>query len=66
MYGHDLYYQSIDQPAKVVNPARGQLNRIFFFPVSPFAPEIWSRETVSALPFHVILLTSDTGAELGT
>ena len=35
MYGHDLYYQSIDQPVKVVNPARGQLNREknVFFPV---------------------------------
>ena len=26
MYGHHIY-QSMDQPVKVANPARGQLNR---------------------------------------
>ena len=33
MYGHP-YIKGNDQPGKVVNPARGQLNREFdFFPV---------------------------------
>ena len=46
-------------PGKVVNPARGQLNRqgnSFFS--SPFAPEIWSRETGSAVTSRVSLLIS--------
>ena len=29
----------MDQPGKVANPARGQLNRKMFFSLSPFAPE---------------------------
>ena len=33
MYGHHIY-QSMDQPGKVVNPARGQLKREnLYFPV---------------------------------
>ena len=37
-YGH-TYSKSMDQPGKVGNPARGQLNREMFFPLSPFASE---------------------------
>ena len=37
----------MDQPGKVANPARGQLNR-----------EIWSREMGSAVPSRVSLLIS--------
>ena len=34
------YSKSMDQPGKVANPARGQLNRKkMCFPLSPFAPE---------------------------
>ena len=38
MYGH-TYRKSKDQPGKVANPARGQLNRENEFSMSPFAPE---------------------------
>ena len=39
MYGHHIQ-QSMDQPGKVANPARGQLNtENEYFPLSPFAPE---------------------------
>ena len=50
--------KSKDQPGKVVNPARGQLNREnkYFAVLSPFAPKIWSRETSSAVPSRVSLL----------
>ena len=34
MYGHHIYSKSRDQPGKVANPARGQLNRENeYFPV---------------------------------
>ena len=33
------YSKSKDQPGKVANPARGQLNRENDIPLSPFAPE---------------------------
>ena len=55
------YSKSKDQPGKVANPARGQLNRenIFFSWLSPFALiENWSRETGSAVPSRASLLTS--------
>ena len=58
MYGH-IYSKSKDQPGKVANPARGQLNRknqYFLVPVSRL--KIWSRETGSAVPSRVILLIS--------
>ena len=29
----------MDQPGRVANPARGQLNRENYIPLSPFAPE---------------------------
>ena len=41
MYGH-TYSKSMDQPGKVANPARGQLNKeneYFNISLSPFAPE---------------------------
>ena len=39
MYGH-RYSKSMDQPGKVANPARGQLNREMNISLSTFAPEI--------------------------
>ena len=38
MYGHHIQ-QSMDQPDKVANPARGQLNRENECFLSAFAPE---------------------------
>ena len=38
MYGHHIQ-QSMDQPGKVANPARGQLNRENNVPLSPCVPE---------------------------
>ena len=38
MYGH-TYSKSMDQPGKVANPARGQLNRENGFSLSAFVPE---------------------------
>ena len=38
MYGH-TYSKSMDQPGKVVNPDRGQLNRENSTPLSPCVPE---------------------------
>ena len=38
MYGH-TYSKSKDQPGKVANLARGQLNRENVFSLSAFAPE---------------------------
>jgi len=38
MYGH-IYSTSIDQPGKVANPARDQLNRENDIPLSAFVPE---------------------------
>ena len=40
--------KSKDQPGKVANPARGQLNR----------ENVWSRYTVSAVPSRVSLFIS--------
>ena len=48
-----------DQPGKVANPARGQLNReneYLFVPVARLS--IWSRETGSAVSSRVSLLIS--------
>ena len=33
------YRKGKDQPGKVANPARGQLNRDKYFSLPPFAPE---------------------------
>ena len=38
MYGH-TYSKSMDQPGKVANPARGQLNRKMNISLSAFVPE---------------------------
>ena len=59
---------SMDQPGKVANPARGQLNRENdSSPVPVRASEfIWSRETgTGAVPSCVSLLTLHTQAESG-
>ena len=54
MYGH-TYSKSMDQPGKVANHVRCQLN-IFPCPLSRL--RIWSRETCSAVPSRVSLLIS--------
>ena len=54
----------MDQPGKVANPARGQLNREkCFFPVPVRALRIWSRETGSAVPSRVSPLILHTQAK---
>ena len=58
MYGH-TYSKSMDQPGKVANPARGQVNREnVFFPCPRSRLRIWFLETGSAVPFRVSLLIS--------
>ena len=65
IYGH-TYSKSMDQPGKVANPARGQLNREkFIFPCPRSRLRIWSRETGSAVPSRVSLLILHTQAESG-
>ena len=57
----------MDQPGKVANPFRGQLNRdFFFFPCSRSRLRIWSHETGSAVPSRVSPIILDTQAESGT
>ena len=48
----------MDQPGKVANPARGQLNREKIFSCPRACLIIWSRETGSAVPSRVSLLIS--------
>ena len=49
----------MDQPGKVVNPARGQLNREkIIFPCPRTCLIIWSRETGTAVPSRDSLLIS--------
>ena len=56
-YGH-THIARMDQPGKVINPARGQLNKKKqYFPVR-LRLKIWSRETGSAVPSRVSLLLS--------
>ena len=57
----------MDQPGKVANPARGQLNiqRKRIFPCSRTRLRIWSRETGSAVPSRVSLFIVHTQAESG-
>ena len=56
----------MDQPGKVANPARGQLNREkLIFPCLRTRLRIWSRETGSAVPSRVSLLILHTQAEYG-
>ena len=52
----------MDQPGKVANPARGQLNRERF-PCPRACLKIWSRETGSAVPSRVSLLISIPGTQ---
>ena len=48
MYGH-TYSKSMDQPGKVDNPARGQLNRKTNIFMSAFAPEnLFSRDGIGS------------------
>ena len=48
----------MDQPGKVANPSRGQLNRKNNIPLSPCVPENLPREMGSAVPSCVSLLIS--------
>ena len=47
----------MDQPGKVANPARGQLNREKISPCPRACLRIWSRMTGSAVPSRVSLLS---------
>ena len=58
MYGH-TYSKSMDQPNKVANAARGQLNiKIYIYPCPHSRLRILSHETGAAVPSHVSLLFS--------
>ena len=59
------FSKSMDQPGKVTNPARGQLNREINISLSPFEPKIRSRETGSAVRSRVSLLILHTQAQSG-
>ena len=48
----------MDQPGKLANPSRGQLNRENNIPCPRACLRIWSRETGSAVPSRVSLLIS--------
>ena len=52
------YSKRMDQPGKVANPARGQLNRENQYFRLHSRLRIWSRETGSAVPSRVSLLIS--------
>ena len=65
VYGHACSKNMMNQPGKVANPARGQLNRKFFFPYPRSRLRIWSRETGSAVPSRVSLLISILRLNLG-
>ena len=56
----------MDQPGKVANPARGQLNREnnIHFPCPRACLRFWSRVTGSAVPSRVSLLISILGLNL--
>ena len=54
-----LVHQSMDDPCKVDNPARGHLNRECIFPSPRSRLRIWSRETGSAVPSRVSPLITD-------
>ena len=63
MYGH-MYNKSMDQPGKVANPARGQLNRENnYFPVCVRASE-FGLATGLAVPSRVSLLISILGLNM--
>ena len=48
----------MDQPGKVANPARGQLNREMYVPCPRTRLRIWSHEMDSVVPSRVSLLIS--------
>ena len=53
------YGKGKDQPGKVTNPARGQLNRESYFFSGPRSRlKVWSRETDLAVPSLVSLFIS--------
>ena len=57
----------MDQPGKIANPARGQLDREDdFFSVPVRTQDFWSRKKGLAVPSCVSLLISYTQAESGT
>ena len=64
-----IYYsrvcKSMDQPGRVANPARGQLNKEkIIFPCPRSRLRVWSRETGSAVPWYrllTLLVVSWTG-----
>ena len=59
MHLHYIYSKSKDQPGKVANPARGQLNREKgFLPCPRSHLRTWSHDTGSAVPCLVRLLIS--------
>ena len=59
MYLHYINSKGKDQPGKVANPARGQLNREkVFLPCPRSHLRTWSRDTGSAVPYLVRLLIS--------
>ena len=53
----------MDQPGKVANPARGQLNRENTISLSPFAPENLASRDGSTIPSRASLLIIHTQAE---
>ena len=60
------YSKSMDQPGKVINPARGPLTRgKRIFPCPRSRLRNWPRETSSAVPSRVSLLILHTQAESG-
>ena len=66
VYSHHIVEQSMKQPGKVVNPARGQLNRENeYFPFPRSHLRIWSRQTGSAIPSGVSLLILHIQTESG-
>ena len=68
MYDHHIL-QSMDQPGKVANPARGQLNREINIPLPPCVPENsalrdgFSRP-VPRQPAHHLHTQAESGANL--
>ena len=63
MYGQH-FQQSMDQPGKAANPARGQLNRKkCFFSCPRSRLRIWPHETGSAVPSRVSPLILHTQGE---
>ena len=69
MYSSHSYSKSMDQPGKVANPARGQLNREIDISLSAFAPEnLVSRDgfdsPVPRQPAHLHNTRAESGAYL--